>query len=676
MLALTITGRASKDLKAQVHSTLVDTAQLFSSAAADEVGKETFVLCLDSEDSAVMEPLHQGYHYRFVWSTQSSMAELVSAVRDHLDTVTPARTHRGQHIGGAFISTRGAAEASDFLAVVRDGLASDGGLYILKRIPTMPASQLYYLCKQRNLPYVEAAAMILEQLVDGSITPSVLYPLVLQAYDRSRWSDRDDICPITPLLRGEATPLTEVKGATTLGGRIHSAPSPATARWGANVSIMELFHGPTAAFKDFALQLFPRYFGTATVAQTEGGRYVILAATSGDTGVAAISGFVNAGGHSQVMVLYPMHGVSPVQQTQMLSFDDGARVRVYAVDSNFDFCQRTVKELFSKDSLRDELAALKPTPVRLSSANSINWGRLIPQVVYYFWAYRHHVQHPPPGWTFGDPIDVVVPCGNFGNILSGYIAKRMGLPVRRFVVASNQNDVLYDFVRTGTYDVRHRTLEVTSSPSIDILKASNVERFLYLLSNGDTSLVARLMQELDTDGVFTLPDNMRIAMQTDFTAGRCSEEDCAATIKSIFELSGGSRLLDPHSAVAVFVARQIREEELLRRDLSHPTSTDTDADLPPLVIASTAHWAKFPAPVLHSLRGEGAQLGGKAPTVAAAIHQVRTLYGDIKKAAPGQQVHSALSHALDVAEKTAKGVRAVDADVLAIQEELKVFARC
>ncbi|GET87057.1 threonine synthase, putative [Leishmania tarentolae] len=670
MLPLVITGRASKELKAQVRALLVDEEQLFSAAVDAEVESgSAFVLCIDAEDSETMEPLFREYHGRFVWSAQSSMAELVAAVRQHLDSMASAQAHKDKRIGGAFISTRGACEASNFLDVVREGLASDGGLYILKKIPTMPKSQVHYFCKQRHFPYAEAASMILEQLVDASLTPSTLYALILQAYDRSRWSGEDNICPLTPLLMGRES------GADTVNGLLSSAACNAPERWAANTSVMELFHGPTAAFKDFALQLFPRYFGTATATQTSK-KYVILAATSGDTGVAAISGFVNAGGHSQVMVLYPMHGVSPVQQTQMLSFDDGTQVRAYAVDSNFDFCQRTVKELFSNTGLRDELAVAEPTGVRLSSANSINWGRLIPQVVYYFWAYRHHVQHPPAGWVFGDPIDVVVPCGNFGNILSGYIAKIMGLPIRKFVVASNQNDVLYSFVKTGTYDMRNRTLAVTSSPSIDILKASNVERFIYLLSDGDTGLVKRLMHELDTNGVFTLPDDVRAAMQSVFTAGRCSEEDCAATIKSVFELSGGSRLLDPHTAVAVFVARQFREEELLSRDLSNPTSLNTGIEVPPLVIASTAHWAKFPAPVLHSLRGEGAQLGDPAPSVAAAIQNVRAVYEEIQKAAPKQQVHPALLHALGMAEKRAKEVRAVATDVTAIEKELREFARC
>lgn len=676
MLALSITGTAASELRAKARAALVDTAHLFHADAATGAA-QTFVLCLDAEDTAVMKPLHQNYNYRFIWNELSTMGELVAAVQPLVEALGRAgQAAEPSAIAGAFTSTRGAAEASNFLSVVRDGLASDGGLYILKAVPPMPDSQLYYLCKQRNLSYIEAAQMILEQLVDASIAPSVLYPLVLQAYEPSRWSGKDDVCPITSLLGGQAIGSTRSRAASTAAGGAGLAPSAsfnAPERWAANVSVMELFHGPTAAFKDFALQLFPRYFGTATATQAKE-KYVILAATSGDTGVAAISGFVNAGGHSQVMVLYPMHGVSPVQQTQMLSFDDGAHVRTYAVDSNFDFCQRTVKEIFSDDALRAELAAAQPAAVRLSSANSINWGRLIPQVVYYFWAYRQHVQHPPAGWAFGDPIDVVVPCGNFGNILSGYVAKLMGLPVCKFIVASNQNDVLYDFVNTGTYDVRHRTLAVTASPSIDILKASNVERFLYLLSDRDTALVARLMRELDTDGVFTLPDAMREAMQAVFTAGRCSEEDCAATIKSVFAYSHGARLLDPHTAVAVFVAQQYREEELLCRDLDHPTSADADSDVPPLVIASTAHWAKFPAPVLHSLHGEGAQLGVPAPSVAAAIAEVRALYAQITAECPQQSVHPALSHALDQAEKTANEVRAVAADMATMQKELVAFA--
>nr|AGT02682.1 threonine synthase [Crithidia acanthocephali] len=681
MYALAITGSGSEQLKAEVQAALVDKARLFASAASADATRPVFTLCLDAADTAAMKPLHQLYHYRFIWTETSTIEELLAALRPLLEL--HARGHAGSDtqphaVAGAFTSTRGAAEQSNFLSVVRDGLASDGGLYILKEIPTMPDSQLYFFCKQKNLAYVEAAEMILEQLVDASITPAVLYPLVLQAYDASRWSGKSDICPVTPLLMGGRSQAAHGADAHNAAVRdeaasrlSRSASFNAPERWAANVSVMELFHGPTAAFKDFALQLFPRYFATATATQ-EKEKYVILAATSGDTGVAAISGFVNAGAHSQVMVLYPSHGVSPVQQTQMLSFDDGTQVRAYAVHSDFDFCQNTVKKIFSNAALKASLAAQQPT-VRLSSANSINWGRLIPQVVYYFWAYRHHVQHPPAGWAFGDPIDVVVPCGNFGNILSGYVAKLMGLPVRKFIVASNCNDVLYDFVMTGTYDVRQRTLAVTASPSIDILKASNVERFLYLLSHGDTAVVARLMSDLDTNGVFTLPEEMRAAMQATFTAGRCTEEDCAATIKAVYELSHGSRLLDPHTAVAVYVAQQFREAELLERDLTKPTANDADGDVPPLVIASTAHWAKFPAPVLHSLRGEGAQLGTPAPTVAAAIAEVRALYAEIAKGGT-QQPHPALLHALDVAEKAVNSVRAIDASVSDIQKELESFA--
>lgn len=674
MLTLAITGSGSEQLKADVQTALVDKAHLFAAPSAAE-GNPVFTLCLDAADTASMKPLYQLYHYRFIWTETSTIEELIAALKPLRESHA-----RGHHVTGSFTSTRGAAETSNFLSVVRDGLASDGGLYILKDIPTMPDSQLYFFCKQKNLVYVEAAEMILEQLVDASITPAVLYPLVLQAYDPSRWSGKSDICPVTPLLMGgvataaNASPSASAaaEDGAEAGRLCQSLSFNAPERWAANVSVMELFHGPTAAFKDFALQLFPRYFATATATQAKE-KYVILAATSGDTGVAAISGFVNAGAHSQVMVLYPGHGVSPVQQTQMLSFDDGTQVRAYAVPSDFDFCQSTVKKLFSNAELREELAALHPA-VRLSSANSINWGRLIPQVVYYFWAYRHHVQHPPAGWAFGDPIDVVVPCGNFGNILSGYVAKLMGLPVRKFIVASNRNDVLYDFVMTGTYDVRQRTLVTTASPSIDILKASNVERFLYLLSNGDTALVARLMRELDTQGIFTLPAEMRVKMQDVFTAGRCSEEDCAATIKTVYELSRGARLLDPHTAVAVFVAQQFREEELLQRDLAKPTANDADGDVPPLVIASTAHWAKFPAPVLHSLRGEGAQLGEPAASVAEGIQQVRALYKEITKDGT-QQPHPALLQALDIAEKAANSVRSVEASVPVIQKELEDFAR-
>ncbi|CAD2220328.1 Pyridoxal-phosphate dependent enzyme, putative [Angomonas deanei] len=517
----------------------------------------------------------------------------------------------------------------------------------------MPPSQLRVFCKARSLSYIDAAQMIIEQLIDRSMSPSELYPLLLRAYDGDRWNGTLDICPVTPLLQG-------AKGD----------------KWAEDVSVMELFHGPTAAFKDFALQLFPQYFNAAAEAEykeqqqsgkTDRDKYMILAATSGDTGVAAISGFVNAGGKTKVMILYPMQGVSPVQRLQMLSFDDGTNVRVYGVEhSNFDFCQNTVKVIFGDKPLNEKLAA-RPIPIKLSSANSINWGRLVPQVAYYFWAYRHQVQNPSAGWNYGDPLDVVVPCGNFGNILGAYVAKLMGLPLGKLIVASNVNDVLYEFVQTGKYDITSRHLAPTASPSIDILKASNVERFLYLLSDGDADLVALFMSQLEKNGCFEITEAMKHRMKESFWSFRCDEANCAKTIKEVYEASGKKRLLDPHTAVAVYVAKQYRETVALESELSQGGKP-----VAPLVIASTAHWAKFPEPVLHAIHGEEMQLSEPPSEVPAVVAHIRELYDQI--VSEDVQVHPALSAMLTKALETASAARSVEPDRAEVQRQLEEFA--
>lgn len=674
-LSLLIVGTASEETKDTVRTAFSMTG-LFGGTPSPNT--PNFVLSIHTEANATVLPLTEGYHFRYVWTDTSTADELVDAVRQFLFGADGEKAAQGVPTMARFTSTRGDSNASTFLSVVRDGLAKDGGLYMLKRIPVMPPSQLRFFCKTRSLNYVEAAQTVLEMLVDRSMTPANLFPLVLEAYNSDRWSDLEDVCPVTPLLMN------------------HGKPEE-TAAWMRDVSVMELFHGPTAAFKDFALQLFPRYFNTATedefaaktktaeaaaagsgaaaaAAPPQRDQYMIVAATSGDTGVAAISGFVNAGGKAKVMILYPMSGVSPVQQLQMLSFDDGTRVRVFGLPADFDFCQSTVKTIFADRTLGDRLAQRTP-PLRLSSANSINWGRLIPQVVYYFWAYRQHEQRrhsmSHDGWHFGDPIDVVVPCGNFGNILAGYVAKLMGLPIRKLIVASNKNDVLYEFVETGVYDIRSRELQQTASPSIDILKASNVERFLYLLSDGDTALVGKFMRQLDTEGRFEVTPAMRARMAETFCAGRCDEMECAATIQRIYNASNHERLLDPHTAVAVAVAKSFREHELLQQQLGQPA-----APLPPLVIASTAHWAKFPEPVLHAIRGEPPALGEPAATPAAAVEHVRVLYDQVLATAQGSSlhVHPALAAALRVAQGQSAAPRAAPAEVAAIVSELETFA--
>lgn len=701
-----VTGTAPASTLDIIASTLMEKqlCELASTSARKNGGNAVIVrVDVPSNQETEETPIEYNYNLRYIWdmTADSAIEEFLNCFLWYKNVLQSDRN---------FVSTRGTVSPTCFLTAIREGLASDGGLFMPQQIPVMLRSQLVKYCESPSLSYNEGAQIILEQLVDSTISPSLLQEFIAKAYQRSRWSDLENICPLRPLLERQQR---------------------AGERWTRNVSMLELYHGPTAAFKDFALQLFPYYFQYATSPTVDAPppsgsaagslrapmkpaskpskssgmtsaldenfmrskgyaefmrqqaiasyrkkncHYLVLAATSGDTGVAAISGFQNLGSAMiKVAVLYPLHGVSPVQQLQMQSMDDDHGVRVFGVKSNFDFCQSTVKDMFNSGELKDTLAAIQPNAHFLSSANSINWGRLIPQVAYYFWCYRQLFQVSkqrkegsiaesalvttmvPTNFRFGYPMDVVVPCGNFGNILAGFIAKLMGLPIRKLVVASNENDVLYEFIQTGKYTIASRTLSTTASPSIDILVASNVERFLYLLSGGDAALVGSLMHQLSTKKSFTLPDHLRECMQRTFWAGRCTEEECGKMIYDTFEASRGQRLLDTHTAVAVVVAQKYREEMVSREEQGNggengaenaerrrakksrqkkphpekpsestigtvsggaasPLQDSISTSLPslssgvsvlevPLVVVSTAHWSKFPDAVNNALRG-------------------------------------------------------------------------
>jgi threonine synthase len=308
--------------------------------------------------------------------------------------------------------------------------------------------------------------------------------------------------------------------------------------------ILELFNGPTASFKDLALQLTPRLFDRA--AQEADTKYMILVATSGDTGSAALEGFGNVG--INTMVLYPQDGVSAIQRAQMTSTPLDS-THTIGVDGDFDWCQTAVKTLFNDTELAAELAA--EFGVTLSAANSINWGRLLPQVVYHSSAYLDLVNQGAV--ELGEPVDVCVPCGNFGNILAAVYAKAMGIPFRDFTVAANKNNVLSDFVMTGKYDLRQRELLKTISPSIDILISSNIERMLHLLCAKNPQMadagaeVDRCFKQLKTEGYFELSPALFEMLNKEFTGGWATEDECGATIKAVFERTG--YLLDPHTAV-------------------------------------------------------------------------------------------------------------------------------
>lgn len=334
---------------------------------------------------------------------------------------------------------------------------------------------------------------------------------------------------------------------------------------------LELWHGPTCAFKDYALQLMPKLLveGKRNLNRTETTR--ILVATSGDTGKAALAGYAGLQG-IDISVFYPNAGTSEIQRLQMAT-QTGDNVAVYAVNGNFDDAQTGVKRVFGDESVAAEL---QERGIRLSSANSINWGRLVPQIVYYFYAYYRLAQQGAV--AFGEPVDFCVPTGNFGDILAGYYAKQMGLPVGKLVCASNKNNVLTDFIKTGTYDAR-RTFYKTTSPSMDILISSNLERLLLHLS-GSAETVKGWMNDLATTGSYTIDADTLAKLQESFACGCADDEEGAAEIKDLFEKD--SYLCDTHTALAFRVAAANRTAA-------------------PMVVLSTASPFKFPRDVLAAL---------------------------------------------------------------------------
>lgn len=336
--------------------------------------------------------------------------------------------------------------------------------------------------------------------------------------------------------------------------------------------VLELFRGPTSAFKDVALSMLPQLMLAAKKQTGDENETVILTATSGDTGKAAMEGFHDVPG-TRIIVFYPDGGVSPIQRAQMAT-QEGANVKVCAVKGNFDDCQTAVKKAFSKINSMEELSKAKKA---LSSANSINIGRLAPQVVYYFKAYSDLVAQGRI--KVGDKIDFVVPSGNFGDILAGYFAKLMGLPVRNLVCASNENKVLTDFINTGVYDKR-RPFYRTSSPSMDILVSSNLERLLFLASGCNPKVVSKWMADLSSEGIFTVDEKYMKTIRETFRSYSCTEKETIETIGSVYRKDG--YLCDPHTAVGMKVADDYR------KGLS---------DDVPVVVLSTASPYKFPTPV-------------------------------------------------------------------------------
>ena len=427
-------------------------------------------------------------------------------------------------------STRNADLTAPSTHAVLEGIAPDGGLYICD-----PAQLHFDWQGALKLDTMDMAAKILSALLPD-------------------FSDMDDIVRRSyagkfPTM--DLTPLVPVGGSY----------------------VLELYHGPTSAFKDVALSVLPRLIGAAAKAEGMTGDVVILTATSGDTGKAALEGFHDVKG-TRIIVFYPEGGVSAVQQAQMAT-QTGDNVKVCAVRGNFDDAQTGVKQVFAACQGKDLHGAM------LSSANSINIGRLAPQVVYYFRSYADLVKSGRI--RVGDKVNYVVPTGNFGDILAGYFAKCMGLPVGRLVCASNANDVLTEFISTGVYD-RRRPFYKTTSPSMDILVSSNLERLLYLLSEGDCGYVAGLMEQLNREGHYQVSPRLLERLQAEFDCACCDDAGAAEVIRRLWQEQ--HYLCDPHTAVAWSAAEQVRLE-----------------DGAPVVVLSTASPYKFPAAVLGALEG-------------------------------------------------------------------------
>lgn len=443
-----------------------------------------------------------------------------------------------------YISTRSKIEPTDSAHAILQGISEDGGLFVPEEIPQMTLEEIGKLV---DMKYSQRAATILQKYLTD-YTEFELNESAELAYDLF---DSTSKVPLAILIKDE-----------------QHKNSP--------VGIMELWHGPTSAFKDMALQMLPRLMSLALKKVGETKTILILVATSGDTGKAALAGFADVP-QTKIMVFYPEGGVSKIQRLQMVT-QSGNNVNVTAVQGNFDDAQTGVKKIFADEKIRARLSSAK---VKLSSANSINWGRLVPQIVYYFSGYVEMIKSDQI--KLGDKLNVVVPTGNFGNILAAYYAKKMGLPIKTLICASNKNHVLTDFFNTGTYS-RNREFYKTITPSMDILISSNLERLIYHESDGDIKRVKNYMKDLNNTGKYKIDSVLKRKLDKIFYANYATEEETSETLKSVFDEF--KYLIDTHTAVAVSVARKYRNET---------------KDMLPMLLASTASPFKFTSAVLEAL---------------------------------------------------------------------------
>lgn len=441
-----------------------------------------------------------------------------------------------------FVSTRGKSPAVSAAEAILNGIAPDGGLYTPAEIPQFSQVEIQQMLK---LNYLELAEVILARfLTDYPLTD--LRQMINAAYASPEKFATPEVAPVSKLRHKQY--------------------------------LLELFHGPTCAFKDVALQLLPYLLTKAQVLTNDEREIVILVATSGDTGKAALEGFKDVPG-TKIIVFFPQEGVSQIQRMQMLT-QAGNNTFVVSVKGNFDDAQNGVKRIFVDPQMQQALAEHKQA---FSSANSINWGRLVPQIVYYFFGYLELCRKGE--LTFGDPLNVVVPTGNFGNILAAYFAREMGLPLAKLICASNSNNVLTDFIRDGHYN-RNRPFYTTVSPSMDILISSNLERLLFYITGANTNLVSQWMEELKDQGEYQLDQTSFAKIKEVFYGGFTTEDRTLAAINQVKHEC--NMVIDTHTAVGQGVYEQYYQA----------TKDET-----PMLLASTASPFKFNATVVKALAG-------------------------------------------------------------------------
>ncbi len=443
-------------------------------------------------------------------------------------------------------STRNSSVKVSSAEAITQGISAEGGLFVPETIPELSLEEIKAVGEMK---YADRAAYVFSKYLTD-FTEAEIHYCTDNAYSTKNF-ETESISELAHLFDG--------------------------------TYMLELWHGPTCAFKDMALQILPYFLTTSAKKINLDKKIVILVATSGDTGKAALEGFKDVEGTS-IMVFYPEDGVSPMQKRQMKT-QEGSNVGVCAIKGNFDDCQNGVKAIFTDDSVKK---ALDDNGMMFSSANSINWGRLVPQVVYYVSAYAELVKDGEI--ELGDKINIVVPTGNFGNILAAYYAKHMGVPVNKLICASNINNVLTDFINTGVYD-RNRKFFATVSPSMDILISSNLERLLYLMTGRDDAQIREWFGKLASKGRYEVSADVKAKLADEFCAGYCDDAQTKETIHSIYEKYGYT--CDTHTAVAVKVYNDYKA---------------ATGDTTKTVIASTASPYKFSAAVLEALEGKASDI--------------------------------------------------------------------